>query len=241
MSVFGALVGVTLRALLARRRTILLALLAALPVLIALLVRVGGGNPNEARIFEAIVRSVLPLVALVFGTAALGGELEDGTAVYLLAKPVPRWQIVAAKALVAGSLAAGLSVASTVGATVIAIGFSASAIGTAAAFGVAAAVASFAYVALFVAASALTGRALILGLIYTLVWEGALAGILEGTRQFSVREATIGIASLLAPAGTNLRGGLEPGGAVALVVVLIVGGLALASWRLGGWEVRGTE
>jgi len=34
-----------------------------------------------------IVSSVLPLVALVFGTAALGSELDDGTAVHILTKP----------------------------------------------------------------------------------------------------------------------------------------------------------
>ena len=41
----------------------------------------------------------MPLLALVFGTAALGSELEDGTAVYLMIKPdalaggscSPRW------------------------------------------------------------------------------------------------------------------------------------------------------
>ena len=32
-----------------------------------------------------IVQTVMPLVALVLGTAALGSEIEDGTAVYLLA------------------------------------------------------------------------------------------------------------------------------------------------------------
>ena len=32
----------------------------------------------------------MPLVAVIFGTGALGSELDDGTVVYLLAKPVPR-------------------------------------------------------------------------------------------------------------------------------------------------------
>ena len=37
----------------------------------------------------------MPLVALIFGTAAIGSEIEDGTAVYLIVKPIPRWRIVA--------------------------------------------------------------------------------------------------------------------------------------------------
>ncbi len=35
---------------------------------------------------EIIIATVLPLIALVFGTSALGSELEEGTIVYLLAK-----------------------------------------------------------------------------------------------------------------------------------------------------------
>ena len=49
MSVMAPLVEVTLRGLLGRRRTILLVLLAGLPVLIALLVRVSGGRPDADR------------------------------------------------------------------------------------------------------------------------------------------------------------------------------------------------
>jgi len=173
----------------------------------------------------------------VFGTSALGSELEDGTSVYILAKPIRRWQVILAKAGVAGSLTGGLVVASTLGSGLLAGGTLATTVG----FAVAAAVAAFAYVALFLAASVFTGRALILGLVYTLVWEGALAGILEGTRQFSIREATLSLAAALAPAGSGIQGGLELGGAVGLVVVVIAGGLALATWRLARWEVRGSD
>jgi ABC-2 type transport system permease protein len=241
MTVVTTLIEVTLRALLGRRRTVLLVLLAALPVLVALLARIGGRTPGDAPLFDATVRTVLPLVALVFGTSALGSELEDGTAVYVLAKPIRRWQVILAKALVAGSLTGGLVVASTLASAILVGGASSATLGTAVSFATAAAIAAFAYVALFIAASVFTSRALILGLIYTLVWEGALAGILEGTRQFSVREATIALAAALAPAGSGLEGGLELGGAVGLFAVVILGGLALATWRLGSWEVKGTD
>jgi ABC-2 type transport system permease protein len=237
VKVFATIVELTLRALLGRRRTVLLALLAALPLLVALLARVSGRTPGEATLFDAMVRTVLPLVALVFGTSALGSELEDGTSVYILAKPIRRWQVILAKAGVAGSLTGGLVVASTLGSGILAGGTLATTVG----FAVAAAIAAFAYVTLFLAASVFTGRALILGLVYTLVWEGALAGILEGTRQFSIREATLSLAAALAPAGSGIQGGLELGGAVGLVVVVIAGGLALATWRLARWEVRGSD
>ena len=68
---------------------LLLVLLAGLPVLIALLVRVSGGRPDADRVLDTlVVRTVMPLVALVLGTAALGSEIEDGTAVYLMVKPI---------------------------------------------------------------------------------------------------------------------------------------------------------
>ena len=49
----------------------------------------------------------MPLVALIIGTAALGSEIEDGTAVYLMIKPIPRWRIALAKIIVAAGLDRG--------------------------------------------------------------------------------------------------------------------------------------
>ena len=66
------LIAVTLRGVLGRRRTWLMILLASLPVLVALLIRAGGGHPNAATILDTLlIRTVMPLLALVFGTAAL--------------------------------------------------------------------------------------------------------------------------------------------------------------------------
>ena len=111
LDAIDAIFRVTVRNLLSRRRFALMLLLALSPVLIAFLVRVAGRPPDvdvlTLNVLDAlVVRTVLPLVALILGTAAVGSELEDGTAVYLLAKPVPRWAIIAAKLLAAGGLTA---------------------------------------------------------------------------------------------------------------------------------------
>lgn len=243
MSAFTSIAEVTLRGLLGRRRTVLLILLAGLPVLVALLARLGGGRLDDAlvAILELGVRTVLPLTALVFGTSALGAELEDGTAVFILAKPVPRWRIALAKTLVAGLLAAALSVGSTLLTGLLIGGVDGSTLATTFAFAIAVALAGFAYASLFVALSIVTGRALIVGLIYTLVWEGILAGILEGTRLFSVREATLSVAEALAPLGAGIDGDVETATALALLAIVTAAGLALTTVRLGGYEVRGTE
>ena len=77
--------------------------------------RLRGRRSSAERIFDQlIVRTVLPLIALVFGTAALGTELEDGTIVFLLTKPVRRFRIVLAKGVVAAGLTAALIVPATV-------------------------------------------------------------------------------------------------------------------------------
>lgn len=241
MTAVSTLADLTLRALLGRRRTLLLVLLAALPIVVALLTRVGGGGGVEEILDTMVIRIVLPLSALVLGTSALGSELEDGTAVYILAKPIARWQVVAAKLLVAGALTAALAVGSTVLTGFIAAGASGEGLRTTLGFAVAAGLASFAYAALFMALSIITTRALIVGLIYTLVWEGVLASILAGTRILSVREATLALAGAFGAGGTRLDGGLEPGAGLVLLVIVVVVGFGVAATRLAEWEIRGAD
>jgi ABC-2 type transport system permease protein len=109
------------------------------------------------------------------------------------------------------------------------------------AFAVAVGITAFVYCALFVAASILTSRALIVGLVYVFLWEGILAGVLEGTRFFSVREATLGVAAALAPPGSAIDGGLPLSGSIIFIVIVIGGAFVLAARRLGAWEARGAE
>lgn len=232
---------VTLRGLLGRRRTLLMVLLVGLPVLVAVLLRVAGSDVNVDRILDPmIVRTILPLVALVFGTAALGSELEDGTAVYLIIKPIPRWRIIAAKMLVAAGLTVALIMPATVATGILVAGFGPGSMATTFAYALAASAGGAAYACAFVALSAFTGRALIIGLAYTLIWEGVLAGLLEGTRFLSIRQATLGIAAGLdePPFG---QAPLELPLSVAIIALVIVGSFVLGSLRLARFEIRGGD
>ena len=187
-----AIVELTIRGLLSRRRSLIMLLLASLPVLLALLIRLAGRGSDPVAIAatvldDLVLRTVLPLVALVFGTAALGSELEDGSAVYLLAKPVARWQIVAAKLIGAAGLTIALMVPTAIAAGLLIAGDQGGFQLTIAA-AIAWSIAIVLYCALFLALSIWTSRALIIGLVYTLIWEGVLAGLFEGTRLLSVRQ-----------------------------------------------------
>ena len=184
-----------------------------------------------------VIRTVLPLTALVFGTTALGAELDDGTGVALLTKPIARWQIVLAKIAVSGGLTAVFVAASAV-ATILLLG--ASDVTTAAGYVLGVVVGAFAYATAFVAVSVVTSRALITGLVYTLLWEGWLAGFLPGTKILSLREATLGIIDAVAPPATP-RDGLDLAGSIALIVVVLAAGSLVATVRLERYQVRGGD
>ena len=239
MSVMAPLIEVTLRGLLGRRRTLLLVLLAGLPVLIALLIRISGGRPDADRVLDTlVVRTVLPLVALIIGTAAIGSEIEDGTAVYLMVKPIPRWRIALAKGLVAAGLTAALVVPAVV-LTGFLLGDRTDPQTAIVGFSVACLVGGSAYAMAFMALSVFTSRALLLGLAYTLIWEGVLSGLLEGTKFLSIRQATLGVAAALC---VDVPGDpLVPAVSVAVLAVVLVGGFLLASWKLARFEIRGGD
>jgi len=241
MNAFAAIAEVTMRALLGRRRTVLMLLLAGTPIALGLLVRI---NDAELRsigptIDGFVTRVVLPLVALVFGTAALGAELDDGTAIHILTKPVSRWTIILAKLAVAGTLTAALVVPSTMLSGLLLGGFGSENLAVTVAFGIATLIGSYLYVAIFLVLSVATSRGLIIGLAYSLIWEAALSDILLGTQVFSIREYVGGMAEAIAPGAIpdsiiGAGGFLYAGAAIAIAI-------ALGSVRLSTYEIRGTE
>ena len=143
------------------------------------------------------------------------------------------------KLVVAGGLTAGLLVISTLLTGLLLGGGRGNSMAVTVAFAAAVAVGSLVYTAIFLALSAATSRGLILGLGYSLLWEGLLAGALPGTQLLSVREYVRGIVAVLAPPGTltSVVGGQ---GFVAAVVALLVI-TAIASVRLASYEVRAAD
>lgn len=110
---------------------------------------------------------LIPIAALVFGTASLGDPIEDGTYVYLWLRPIHRRQISIAAYLVTLGLVVVVAVVPTViGAAVL--DHSVSTIEGAAG---AAILAALAYAAVFVLLGQLTQRALVWGVGYLLIFE----------------------------------------------------------------------
>jgi ABC-2 type transport system permease protein len=179
--------------------------------------------------------TVMPLIALIFGTGAIGGELEDGTAVHLLTKPVPRWQVGLAKFVVSALCAAILSALPIAVAGLIGSGDASAPIAAAAGAAV--------YVAIFMALSLVTSRAFVIGLGYVLIWEGLLAGLFPGIAALSVRQYSIAFAQSITDALSPVLSGLEPrvelGSAIISAVVVLAAALAIALRRLSRLQIAG--
>lgn len=222
----------TVRMLLGRRRTLLLLLFAALPILLAVVFRLSATDVNavewtaNALLGGMIVGILLPLAALVFGTAAFGAEAEDGTIVYILARPLQRWKIVTAK-LAASILATSVLVLpAALFSAIIALGGASGGASLIAGFLAGIAGGIVVYAALFLCLGILTGRAFIIGLGYVFIWEGVVTGIFRGTRNLSVREYILGVAGGIADVPKSAFEA-DVSIATAAVMMLVVAGAAI--------------
>lgn len=240
------LLTITALQLFGRRRVILIGLLALLPLGIAVLAQLAEDSPDDptsaefaAFVLDAlIVAGLLPLGALIFGTAALGAEIEDGTAVYLLSKPIGRWRILLVKVAVA-SLATLTLVLPTTVLTGLVIFHADDPDRITAGFALGVSVGAIAYCCLFVGLSAITSRALLFGLGYVFVWEAFVTTIFSGTRWVSVRQYVLGLADGVstAPASAleaNLGGtGAAVASAIVIALSLVIGIRFLERFEIG--------
>ena len=232
----AVVVQLTVRGLLGRRRSLLLILLPVLLLGLAVLTRwASHAQPGASAGLTGnfAMGTLLPLMCLLIGTGVIGPEIDDGSIVYLLAKPVPRWRILASKLAVA--------LAATVVFAVVPIAAGAAIAGDVhgqltAAYGVAALLAGIAYTTIFVALSVLTRNAVIVGLLYALLWESVLGGYVPGVRDVSVRQWALAPAehmlSAADAAGWGVQSAVSVSAGVTLLVVVTVGAAWLATARL---------
>lgn len=241
----GTIMRLTMRQLLGQKRTLLMLGFALLPVLIALLFRLNGdhseNDPQEwtakVALASLVVGLTLPFTALVFGTAALGTEFEDGTAVYLLSKPIPRTTIVLSKLLVAWAATCAVVLIATIPTGVLALSGEPED-GIVIAFAIAVVAGALIYCSAFLWLSIATSRALIAGLLYVFIWEGVVVNLFRGVRIFSVRQYTLGIAGQLSDVPDRVFDPrLQGPQAVILGAAVTTVAISLAFRALKRWEI----
>lgn len=185
----------TLRQLFGRWRLLIMTVLAALPVVVAMLTLSGTTAPDVDE-FEVVVLntmlagSITPLVVLAIATAAFANEIEDRTLANLTLAPIPRWKIVVPKLLATITIAGPFIAVSAFVTSHVA--FLADAKAT-----IAVTVSSLVGVALYSSAfvwlGLVTTQAIGIGLLYIVLWEGFFSGFVSGVRLLSIRHYGIAL------------------------------------------------
>jgi ABC-2 type transport system permease protein len=227
----------TWRQMFAKRRLWISVLFSLAPLVFALVFKVVADDGNESRVRffaglerEVVIGTLLALAAVIFGTTAFGGEVDDGTLVYLLVKPVPRWKIALSKLVVAATASFAISIPGIVLPWLVLSGPGVS-VDMLWAFFAAAAVGAVIYCSIFLSLGLVTRRALVVGLVYVILIEGMLARSLPGLRSLSVREFAAVVAATVSPAT-----GTTPPSVVTIATVRVMG--ALIVLVATGWAMR---
>ncbi|MBD0674083.1 ABC transporter permease [Streptomyces sp. CBMA156] len=230
----------TLRGLLGRRRGLLL---LVVPVLLLVAAAIAAGSDaDEHRMTLKIVGelglgTLVPILGLVVGTGVIANEIDDGSIVYLLAKPLPRWRIVTTKLAVAIGVTWLFSVVPTLLAGLILYGTQD---GVALGYTVAVLVAGAAYSALFLLLGVVTRHAVVAGLAYALIWESLVGNYVEGARTLSIQQWGRAVAGAVAGEDA-ITASVSLGAAVPLLLAVTVGATVFASVKLAGLTLAGEE
>jgi ABC-2 type transport system permease protein len=188
---------VTMRQLFVRSRMISAFFIALIPLGVIMIFNATQGEYSMATgrfligmYRDFVIGTILPLVAIVFGTTAFGAEVNDGTIVYLLVKPEARWRIILSK-FVVSVLATILVMIPAIFLPWIPMNHAEMPIDVPVVILEAVAVGALIYGALFIAIGIASKRALVMGLLYIIIIEFVLSRQAAGVMSFSVRELTL--------------------------------------------------
>lgn len=230
----------TVRGLLGRRRGLLLLAVPVLLLLLSVLIRASVGPDHDTAVNvlgKLALGTMVPLLGLIAGTGVIATEIDDGSIIYLLAKPLPRYRIVLTKLLVAIGASVVFAAVPTFLAGEILYG---NIEHIALAYGVGALVAGIAYSALFLLFGVLTRHAVVVGLLYSLLWESVVGNFVPGARTLSVQQWGLAVTRKVADAGA-LTSDVHLPVAIPLLIVVVVGATVFASVKLAGLTLAGEE
>ncbi|MEI5524576.1 ABC transporter permease [Streptomyces brasiliscabiei] len=230
----------TYRALLGRRRALILSALPALLIVLSVAVRALSGADDQVAadlLGGFALATMVPIIGVIAGTGAIGPEIDDGSVVYLLAKPVKRPTIIFTKLIVAIAVTMAFSAVPTLIASLILNGNGQQ---IAVAYTVAALVASIAYAAMFLLLGTITRHAVVFGLVYALVWETLFGSLVDGARTLSVQQWALAVAQKVTDGGLVTSDvGLPT--AVILLTVVTAGATWYAGQKLRTLKLAGEE
>ncbi|MEU3751845.1 ABC transporter permease subunit [Streptomyces olivoreticuli] len=215
----------TYRGLLGRRRAFILFALPALLIVISVVIRVltGADDGTAANVLGGFaLATMVPLIGVIAGTGAIGPEIDDGSVIYLLSKPVKRHTVILTKLIVAIGVTVVFSAVPTLIAGFVLNGNSQQ---IAVAYAAAAAVASVAYSAIFLLLGTVTRHAVVAGLVYALVWESLFGSLIPGARTLSVQQWSLALAQKI-----GAEGAIASDVGLPLALTLLIGVTAAATW-----------
>jgi ABC-2 type transport system permease protein len=185
-------------------------------------------DATELTLFGLGLVVLVPLIALLATSGLLAPEIDDGSVSYLLAKPISRHTIVASKLVVAlACVVVFAAIPMLVAGLVLRTDLPEIGIG----FAVGSLVSGATYCAVFALLSVMTRHAVVIGLIYVLIWEGLLGGLLDGIRWLSVTRWSTEIVDRIA----DLR--LVDDLPLTYAVLATLAVATAATWRTG-WRLR---
>ncbi len=232
--------GITYRALLGRRRILLLLLLPFGLIGLAILLRVTGMADQRSALLlmeNFAIATMLPLLGLIAGTGVIAPEIDDGTIIHLLSKPISRPVIAGTKFLVAASVLALFAAVPTYVAAWLLVRDED---GIASGFAAGVLVAGIAYAAVFLLLGVVTRHAVAIGVIYALVWETLVGGFITGAQKFSIQQWGQAIADQISTS-PFLSAKVTLGFAVPALIIVTIGAVLWAGIRLRTFSLTGDE
>ncbi len=227
------------RSLFGRWRGVLLFVLPVVLIGLAALVRALVGTSSDSAetvLYGLGLVVVVPLVALLATSGLLASEIDDGAIAYLLAKPLSRYTIVLSKLLVAAVSVLVFGALPMLLAGLVLLPSSPS---FAAGFAVGSLLGGTAYCAVFAWLSVMTRHAVVFGLVYLLIWEGLLGGLLDGIRWLSVTRWSAEVVDQVA--SLTLVDDLPLAYALIALAVVLGAGVWRTAVRLQGFNLTGDE
>jgi len=234
----------TARSLLGRRRAYLLMALPGVLIVLCVLVRVLAGEDNDITVGILggfALSTLVPLLGLIAGTGSIGPEIDDGSIVYLLSKPLSRHSIAGTKAAVAATV---VTVFAAVPVLVAGLVLAGTSDGLAAGYFLGALVAGLAYATLFLLLAVVTRHAVVIGLIYALIWESLVGSYVPGAQALSIQQWSLALSAKVVGSRADALGvtsAVSLGAAVPLLVLLAAGSTWYAGRRLRSLRLTSDE